>query len=269
MFCTKCGAQALNGDMFCPECGAKLKHTAASGSDGSTNQYAGYSAPQPQSWEPSGRVYESYSKPVKTPKNKADRKRNRSVGVIAALLLLVVAAMLIFAGMRGYLGENIGSLFASCGKNGEQVETMLPVSQTDADKETTETASTTETTVTTTTTTTTTKPTTTTTTVDAKKLEAEEIRNLLVSRTWKTQLEGYDATVKFNKDGTATITVKIFLFNKSFDAKYSVNDKCHAVIQAEYEGQVLGISGDISKVSNTKLVVERDKNMGKVTLNAA
>jgi len=104
--------------------------------------------------------------------------------------------------------------------------------------------------------------------VDAKKLEAEEIRALLVSRTWKTELEGYGATVKFNKDGTASITVKVLLFKKTIEAKYSVNDKCHAVIQADYEGQTLGISGQITRISDTKLVVERDKNMGKVTLTA-
>ena len=105
--------------------------------------------------------------------------------------------------------------------------------------------------------------------MNAKKQEAEEIRSLLVSRTWKTQLEGYNATVKFNKDGTAVITVKVFLFSKSIEAEYSVSDKCHAVIQAEYEGQLLGISGDISKISDTRLVVERDRNLGKVTLEAA
>lgn len=275
MFCTKCGAQAIDGDMFCPGCGAKLKHAAAAGAAGgygqTAGQQAGYTAPQPQSWEPSGKVYESYSKPVKMPKKKknAPAKKGRAgVGIIAALLLLVAAAMLVFAGMRGYLGETVSGLFASCGETGQQGEIALPVSGADAEITTTSGTTTTTTTTTATTTTTTTRPTTTTTTVDAKKLEAEEIRSLLVSRTWETELEGYKATVKFKKDGTATITVKVFLFSKSIDAQYSVNDKCHAVIQAEYEGQMLGISGDISKVSDTKLVVDRDRNMGKVTLKA-
>lgn len=273
MFCTKCGAKAIDGDMFCPECGARLKHVAAAGAAGGHNNNEGfrndYTPPQSQqSWEPSEKVYESYSQPVETPKKTA-KKSKKMVGVISMLLLLVVAAMLVFAGMRGYLGETVSGWMTSCMDTIGAGENDDAVSDTDAEITTSSGTTTTATTTTATTTTTTTRPTTTTTTVDAKKLEAEEIRNLLVSCAWETELEGYDATVKFKKDGTATITVKVFLFSKTIDAKYSVNDKCHAVIQAEYDGQLLGISGMISKVSDTKLVVDRDKNMGKVTLTAA
>ena len=274
MFCTKCGAKAIDGDMFCPECGARLKHVAAAGAAGGHYNNEGFrndfTPPKPQTgWEPSEKVCESYSKPVGK-SEKSAKKGKKMVWVISVLLLLVVAAMLVFAGMRGYLGETVNGWMTSCKDSVGMGEKDDVTSDSDADITTSSGTTTTATTTTaTTTTTTTTRPTTTTTTVDAKKLEAEEIRNLLVSCAWETELEGYDATVKFKKDGTATITVKVFLFSKTIDAKYSVNDKCHAVIQAEYDGQLLGISGMISKVSDTKLVVDRDKNMGKVTLTAA
>ncbi|MBE6759461.1 MAG: zinc ribbon domain-containing protein [Ruminococcaceae bacterium] len=294
MFCTKCGAKAIDGDMFCPECGARLKHASPAGAAGQTGRPTGpngaptgaaggfnnnegfrndFVPPQPQTgWEPSGKVYQSYSNPADIPVikvKKAKGKGRKGVAVISLLLLLVVAAMLVFAGMRGYLGETVSGWMTSCKETIGMGDGDDAVSDTDVGITTSSGTTTTATTTTATTTTTTTRPTTTTTTVDAKKLEAEEIRNLLVSCAWETELEGYDATVKFKKDGTATITVKVFLFSKTIDAKYSVNDKCHAVIQAEYDGQLLGISGMISKVSDTKLVVERDKNMGKVTLTAA
>jgi len=273
MFCTSCGAKAQDGDMFCPECGAKLKHAAgAAASAGAPNYNAGNPFAQ-----------------ASAPAEKKARK-NKGAGLIVALLLVVALAMLFFAACRGYLGEEIAAM--TCGGSDSQSgipvsgeaepdsslsgDEIIPavVSPVDADEDaevttaTTTATTTTTSTTTTTTTTTTTKPTTTTTTANAKKQEAEEIRKLLVSKTWTTELEGYNATIKFKKDGTATITVKVFLFSQSIDAQYSVNDDCHAVIMGEYGGNTYGISGIISKISNKELLVERDKNMGQVTLNA-
>ena len=285
MFCSSCGAQAHDGDLFCPECGKKLKHAAggAASSGGSSSAYAANS-PAGDPFAPTT----AYSKSEKKP-----RKVNKGAAVIAVLLMLVVLAMLIFAGMRGYFGDLTGcfgddSLPAavdfvsgsdsSSGSSDfalpEDVEEADP---TDADSTTASTAPTssatattmTTTTTTTTATTTTTKKPTTTTTVNAKKKEAEEIRKLLVSKIWTTEIEGYKATVKFKADGTATITVKVLFITQTIDAQYSVNDKCHAVILGEYGGNTYGISGTISKSSDTKLVVDRDNNMGKVTLTAA
>ena len=40
------------------------------------------------------------------------------------------------------------------------------------------------------------------------------------------------------------------------------------LVFSDSHGSTYGISGNISKSSDTKLVVDRDKNMGKVTLTA-
>jgi|GEM_PF-1568926 len=265
MFCTKCGARAMDNDRFCPQCGAQLKHAVQTEAAGA-NQ-AGSSGAQPSQ---EGKVYytQGYTTVIEKPgakkKEKSRTKGFRGMGLIIALLIVVVLGMLGFIGCRGYLD---GELPISCG--GDETPVILD-NVSGSDHTVSSTAETTTTTAaTTTTTTTTTQKPTTTTTVDAKKQEAEEIRNLLISRKWKTELEGYTATVEFNADGTASITVKVLFISKTIDAKYSISDKCHAVIQAEYDGQLLGISGEISKVSNTKIVVERDKNMGTVTLTAA
>lgn len=281
MFCTNCGTQAHDGDLFCPGCGSRLKHAAPTASAGQQHTYSS---------EPQSRPASQYAQPQSRPGNPfvqeepkknraaAKTKGSRSMGVIVAMLILVVTAMLLFVGARGYMGDDLSDMLSSCGSCSENEPSVEnedsffgadTASDTDADVTSAADVVTTTTTTATTTTTTTTAPTTTTTTVDPLKEEAEEIRELLVSRKWQTELEGYKATVTFKKNGTATITVKVLFISKSIDAKYSVNDKCHAVIQADYEGQTLGISGQISKVSDTKLVVERDKNMGKVTLTAA
>lgn len=258
MFCTSCGAQAHDGDFFCPECGKKLKHSSGAGT--ASAQPAGNPFAQTTT------IYNSYSKP--------EKKKNKGAVVIVILMIAVVLAMLFFAGSRGYFG-NLTDSCAGC-----SVEDIIPISgdalsdsDVPADSEfitpgsganeaaITSTATATETTTTVTTTTT-------TTTVDAKKKEAEEIRKLLISKEWTTEIEGYKANIKFRADGTATITIKVLFITQTIDAQYSVNDKCHAVIMGEYGGNTYGISGEISKASNTKLVVERDKNMGKVTLTA-
>lgn len=270
MFCTSCGAQAHDSDLFCPGCGQKLKHAAAGAASGG----AAYAAGDPFAPTTS---YVTIEKP---------RRKNKGAGVIAALLIVVVLAMLVFAGSRGYLGDKLTGLScAGCSAedilpvggsadpadDGADVQEIPAVSGSDASEETTTTTAeaATTTTTTATTTTTTTKPTTTTTTENAKKKEAEEIRKLLVAKTWTTEIEGYKATIKFKSDGTATITVKVLFMSKTIDAQYSVNDQCHAVILGEYNGSAYGISGTISKSSDTKLVVERDKNMGTVTLTEA
>ena len=274
MFCSNCGAKAFEGDQFCPQCGSKLKYAAQqSAQTDTTAQQAQYRPAEPAS--SSAANSQPYVGNPFAQKNEraSGAKKFRSLGTIIALLIVVVAAMLLFMGARGYVGDDMGDILSSCGSCGEQTEPVevggAPASESDILPVISDADITTAVQPPTTTTTTTTEAPTTTTTVDAKKLEAEEIRELLVSRKWETELEGYKATVTFKKDGTAAITVKILFISKTIEAKYSVNDKCHAVIQANYEGQTRGISGQISKVSDTKLVVDRDKNMGKVYLTAA
>ncbi len=262
MFCTHCGAQAQDTDMFCPGCGAKLKHSAAAATSAAS---AGTTAGNP--------FNEAYYQAGQSKPNKK-KKANAGAGIIVILMFAVILAMLLFAASRGYLGDSLAGLFSGCVAEDtvpvsgdtepepEQDTDLLPlVSDGDAETETTTAA-------TTTTTTTTTEKPTTTTTVNVKKQQAEEIRKLLVAKEWTTELEGYKATIKFKNDGTATITIKVLFITQTIDAKYSVNDECHAVIIGEYNGSTYGISGNISKSSDTKLVVDRDKNMGKVTLTA-
>ena len=288
MFCTNCGVQAHDGDMFCPGCGTRLKHASQANQQAGQQQYSnssdrpaqGYTYDPNPAPRPAGYPGNPFAQ-EEPKKNKSGAKGRRSMGVIVAMLILVVLAMMLFVGARGYMGDDLSNMMSSCSGCSETAVPPAADDDTDGDDESifgnisaadiTSAAdvATTTTTTATTTTTTTTVPTTTTTTVDALKQEAEEIREMLVSRKWQTELEGYKATVTFNKNGTAAITVKVLFISKTINAKYSVNDKCHAVIQADYEGQTLGISGQISKVSSTKLLVERDKNMGEVTLTAA
>lgn len=262
MFCTNCGAQAQDTDMFCPGCGARLKHSAAA---------AGSSAAGATVGNPFNEAY--YQTGQSKPEKK--KKANAGAGVIVVLMFAVILAMLLFAASRGYLGDSLAGLFSGCfvedtvPVNGETDTELEPEQDTDSlpvvsDGD----AEAVTTTATTTTTTTTTEKPTTTTTVNVKKQQAEEIRKLLVAKEWTTELEGYKATIKFKNDGTATISIKVLFMTQTINAQYSVNDECHAVIIGEYGGNTYGISGIISKSSDTKLIVDRDKNMGKVTLTA-
>jgi len=242
--CKVCGAAAQQGERFCHCCGKELP-TAMS------------------------------------QKAKRENAKKRGVLIAAVLLAAMVLCGSAWLGLRG--ADSIsGTACALCPSEQTAVQPSSPaVSSTDdavqeedtTESTTTTTATTTTTTATTTTTTKKTTAATTTTTQNAKKAEAERIRKLLVSKKWKTTVEGYDANVEFKSNGTAVITVKIgvgFLsITEKVNAEYAIDDNCHAVIHAKYNNMNLGISGMISSSSNDKVVINRDANQGKVTLTAA
>ena len=229
----------------------------------------------------------------------ASRKHARRSGswlraAIMTLLLLVVGAIIVYIGLSGMgriAPDSADKLMLSaCGGGTEPQGVIITstdlVSSTDA----VTTAATTADTLTTaqtandvfatttvsattaSTTTTTARTTRTTAATSAKKAEAERIRGLLTAKTWTTTIDGYDATIKFSKDGTAKITVKVkeafFTVTEEVDATYVVTDDCKAVIEATYNGMELGISGAITAKSDTELVVERDGGKGTVVLKA-
>lgn len=260
MFCTNCGAQALGTDRFCPNCGALLKN-ARHAPESAAARPAPTAAP----------VYDAASAVYGDKKQKQKKKMGAAPKVIIVFILLTVLLLLGFAAQRGYFGDLSAIRFGGCApvSASDGVSLVQNPSASDVEGATASQATTstqiptyhsTESPVT-------------TTTVNQAAKDAAEIREMLVSRKWKTNLEGYDATITFRKDGTATITVKIgFLFitkEESIEAEYSVSDRSHAVIVANYGGTDYGISGYMKKASDTELVVERDKNMGTVTLKAA
>lgn len=232
MYCSECGAYAQREDVYCPKCGKLLKHRSEA------------------------------TESVSPERN--DKKKYSAAPLIITLLLLVAAGSIIaFVVARGYIENYLRELLP----NGQTVsEAHVAASGADA---TTGTTATTDAIGTTTTSTTRT----TATTENQKKREAEMIREMLLSAKWKTTIEGYEAIVTFQKGGAAVITVKVkigfFTVNKSIDAEYSVSDKCHAYIVGEYDGNSYGISGYIERVSDSELIIERDKNLGKVTLKKA
>ena len=103
--------------------------------------------------------------------------------------------------------------------------------------------------------------------------QADEIRNLMITKKWTTTLEGYEGEVEFKKDGRAVITAVVpvlgFKVKKSLDAKYILTDDCEFTISAEYGGKSYGVTGTVEKISDSELKLTRAKNGGTITLKAA
>ncbi len=273
MFCSKCGAETFDNENFCLRCGARLKRIENDDTqDGYVND---------QSYD---RAYndiniDDYSQSVSGGENGQKTGRGIAKTILAVLVICIVAlsiaVVVISAGQSDVLGEGGLVSQAMGGQHNDATEPSgTPIAATEPSEETTQTTTTEPTTTTTaeiTTTTTTTTAATTKTTKNTQ--EADRIRGLLVKKKWSTTLEGYNADITFNKDGTATVTAKIkvlgMTIKKSVDAEYSVTDDCKVVLKAEYEGKDYGISGTISYVSDKELLVERSNNAGRITLKAA
>lgn len=282
LFCEKCDARIGEHDAFCPVCGEPVpgrapqqNAQAAQPEQPEYREQAQYRAPyqgenayrpqsEPQAYE---YTYENESAPSKPAKKRASGK---AWGIVIVALLV---GLLLCGGAYILLDGGSGARSCAACRPQEDSTAVLPQELSSGTDAVVSEADEVTTTTTAEEVTTTQKPTTTTTTENATKKEAERIRKLLVSKKWKTTLEGYEGTVTFKDDNTAQISVKIgigFLaITEKVDAQYVVDDNCHAVIVAQYKDMNLGISGMVSSSRDDKIVIDRDKNQGKITLTAA
>lgn len=275
MFCTKCGALIYEGERFCLKCGSPVKN-------GDSQAQAQY-VPQPPR---NDAEYDPYVVSI-TPERAAEimngqttetkpSSKKKIVTAMVAVLALIFFALVAVGLLSNCLGANTPEEMINALLHKDEQEDGIPMFVTPSDAaiifpDDSETTTTAAPTTTTTTTTTTTAPT--TSQQDLLLLQAKEINDLLVSKKWKTTLEGYDALITFNDDGTALIevNVKLGFFNvaQKVNANYEITPQCFAKIVGEYNGKKYGISGVISKVSSSELRVDRGGDKGIVTLKEA
>ena len=256
MKCKYCGAEISEGLRICLECGEEVDYTREQlddeFSDGVVDE--GY--------------YDSDSAREVELQNDAEEKqevRKKMTGVIvlalliAAVILGIVLAVMAMKNGGKLTGDDIADALGQQNVSSSQV---IAVSEDMI-----------ETTTTAETTTTTEATTTTTTTTTAAGAEAAELRRLLTSKKWSTNIEGYDADVQFKNDGTAVITAKIKVLGmtvkKDITAKYSLTDDCVMTFGAEYGGTNYGVKGVLVRNSDDELTLVRANNAGTISLKAA
>lgn len=298
MFCTKCGAQIQENEKFCPRCGNLVKHHDAESAVTKAARDAQYDPDAPlvinitQDKVDEMMRRSSQSANNATSNSKKSRNNQGAVWVLAALgvllVLLVGVGILsnhynattpseIVNAISGQLGNDADNEHGTAASESDaavEANASEPAASTEAT--TTTTATTTTATTTTVTTTTTTTATTTVRTSSQQEMlakQAREIAQLLVNNKWKTTVSGYDAVITFKSDGTALIEVDVkvgfFTVTQKVNATYSLSSECFAVIKGEYNGMNLGISGTITKISNTELLLDRGCDLGTITLKAA
>ena len=253
MKCKYCGAEIGEGLRICLECGEEVEYTREQlddeFSDGVVDE--GY--------------YDSDSAREVELQNDAEEKQETNKKMFGVILLALLIAAVVLGIVLAVMAKNNGGSLT-----GDDIADALTQnvsnSQVIAYQDDAQTAETTAAVVEETTTTTT------TTTTEDPGAEAAALRSLLTSKTWATNIEGYDAEVKFKNDGTAVITAKIKVLGmtvkKDLDAKYSLTDDCIMTFGAEYGGKNYGVKGALVRNSDSELTLVRANNAGTISLKA-
>ena len=157
----------------------------------------------------------------------------------AAVLIVTEAAVLMS-----------GAACVQCGGNDSPVQvshsdvvTGLTITTTTTEQTTTTTASTTAAT---------------TTTTAAQTDDTQAMRDLLVSKRWKTDVMGFDAEIEFYEDGSAQVKLKVLFTKMTVPGKYSIGKDGKFTLEFSYGGETYYAAGVLRKSSSDKLVVAVD-----------
>ena len=265
MFCTSCGAQILDGEKFCSKCGRPVKAVE----EQTSSKEKSHDKFEPIVVNITPDMLQGGSAP--SGNSKKPKKKTKMRVVIISLLMVIV--LLIGIGVISNLldattpQEIISALLEKDDDDAQQDVSFSDAALSETDVQITTTAE-----VTTTTTTTTTTTVSTTSKEQLLAQQAKEIQSLLVSKKWTTELEGYQADLTFNNDGTALVEVDVKIgfisMKQKVDATYEISPRCFAIIRGSYNGMNLGISGTITKISDNELLLDRGGDLGTLTLKA-